>query len=105
MDVARLCVATGQGERVELSAFVVPIICDPLQSQSIAEATHIYAHLRGLKLADYGTGQDNVKVDILAGSDQYWSLVSGRVVRGEHGPTAIETKLGWVLSGPIPEGV
>ena len=30
--------------------------------------------------------------------------MSGRVVRGEHGPTAIETKLGWVLSGPIPEG-
>lgn len=94
-----------QGEGVELSAFVVPIICDPLQSQSIAEASHAYAHLTGLKLADYGTGEDNVEVDILVGSDQYWSLVSGRVVRGEHGPIAIETKLGWVLSGPIPEGI
>ena len=52
----------------------------------------------------YGTGEDNVEVDILVESDQYLSLVSGRVVRGEHGPTAIETKLGWVLSGPIPEG-
>ena len=50
------CVATGQGEGVELSAFVVPIICDPLQRQSISEATHTYAHLRGLALADYGTG-------------------------------------------------
>ena len=105
VDVVRLCVATDQGEDVELSAFVVPIICDPLQSQSIAEATHTYAHLKGLKLADYGSGEDNVEVDILVGSDQYWSLVSGRVVRGEHGPTAIETKLGWVLSGPIPEGM
>ena len=105
VDVVRLSVATGQGEGVELSAFVVPIICDPLQSQSIAEATHTYAHLNGLKLADYGSGEDNVEVDILVGSDQYWSLVSGRVVRGEHGPTAIETKLGWVLSGPIPEGI
>ncbi|XP_068675693.1 uncharacterized protein [Montipora foliosa] len=105
VDVVRLCVATGQGEGVELFAFVVPIICDPLQSQSIAEATHTYAHLKGLELADYGTGEDNVEVDILVGSDQYWRLVSGRVVRGEHGPTAIETKLGWVLSGPIPEGI
>ncbi|XP_068758056.1 uncharacterized protein [Montipora capricornis] len=105
VDVVRLCVTTGQGEGVELFAFVVPIICDPLQSQSIAEATHTYAHLKGLELADYGTGEDNVEVDILVGSDQYWSLVSGRVVRGEHGPTAIETKLGWVLSGPIPEGI
>lgn len=71
MDVVRLCVATDQGEDVELSAFVVPIICDPLQSQSIAEATHTYAHLKGLKLADYGSGEDNVEVDILVGSDQY----------------------------------
>ena len=105
VDVVRLCVANGHGEGVELSAFVVPIICDPLQRQSIAEATHTYAHLRGLKLADYGTGEDNVEVDILIGSDQYGSLVSGRVVQGEHDPTAIETKLGWVLSGPIPEGI
>ena len=34
----------------------------------------------------------------------YCSLVSGSVVRGEPSVTAIETKLGWVLSGPIPEG-
>ena len=44
MDVVRLCVATGQGEGVELSALVVPIICDPLQSQSFAEATHTYGN-------------------------------------------------------------
>ena len=71
----------------------------------LSQATQTYAHLSGLKLADQGTYEDEVEVDILVGSDQYWSLVSGRVVRGEHGPTAIETKLGWVLSGPIPEGI
>lgn len=49
-------------------------------------------------------GEDNIDIDILVGSDQYWSLVSGRVVRGGHGPIAIETKLGWVLLGPVPEG-
>ena len=90
VDVVRLCVATGQGEGVELPAFVVPIICDPLQRQSISEATHTYPHLKGLELADYGTGEDNVEVDILVGSDQYWSLVSaGQGGTGEHGPTAI----------------
>ena len=104
VDVVRLCVATEQGQDVELSAFVVPTICDPLQSQSVVQASLTCAHLKGLKLADYHTGEDNIDIDILVGSDQYWSLVSGRVVRGEHGPTAIETKLGWVLSGPIPEG-
>ena len=51
VDVVRLCVATDQGEGVELSAVGAPIICDPLQSQYSAEATHSYAHLTGLKLA------------------------------------------------------
>ena len=34
------------------------------------------------------------------GSDYYWDLVTGGVCRGSGGPTAILTKLGWVLSGP-----
>lgn len=28
-------------------------------------------------------------------------LISGRVEKGPSGPTAIETRVGWVLSGPI----
>ena len=32
VDVVRLCVATGQGESVDLSAFSFPTICDSLQS-------------------------------------------------------------------------
>ena len=39
---------------------------------------------------------------MLIGSDYYWELVTGRVIRGAQGPTAIHTKLGWVLSGPVP---
>lgn len=37
---------------------------------------------------------------MLIGSDYYWDLVTGGVCRGNVGPTAIHTKLGWVLSGP-----
>ena len=39
---------------------------------------------------------------MLIGSDYYWELVTGGVSRGAQGPTAIHTKLGWVLSGPAP---
>jgi len=84
----------------ELSAFVVPLICDPPQCQSIVDASVVHAHLKGLKLADYSTGEDDMIVDILVGSDQYWQLVSGKVLQGENRPTAIQTRLGWVLSGP-----
>ena len=100
VDVVHLCITTEHGDDVQLSAFVIPLICDPLQSQSIVHASVTHAHLRGLKLADYSTGEDDIMVDILVGSDQYWRLVSGKVVRGDDGPTAIQTKLGWVLSGP-----
>ncbi|XP_044165250.1 uncharacterized protein LOC122949186 [Acropora millepora] len=100
VDVVNLCISTEHGDDVQLSAFVVPLICDPLQNQSIVHANVTHAHLRGLRLADYSTGEDDLMVDILVGSDQYWQLVSGKVLRGEDGLTAIQTRLGWVLSGP-----
>ena len=100
VDVVHLCINTEHGDDMQLSAFVVPLICDPLQSQSIEYASVTHAHLKGLKLADYSTDKDDIMVDILVGSDQYWQLVSGKALRGEDGPTAIQTRLGWVISGP-----
>ena len=37
---------------------------------------------------------------MLIGSEVYWELVTGKVISGQSGPTAIHTKIGWVLSGP-----
>lgn len=45
-----------------------------------------------------------MEIDILIGSDHYWEVVTGRIIRGASGPTAVETNFGWVLSGP-EEGV
>ena len=39
-------------------------------------------------------------MDKLIGSDFYWDLVTGGTIQGQCGPMAINTKLGWVLSGP-----
>jgi hypothetical protein len=60
-----------------------------------------YPHLQELELADFdakGTCNDNI--DILVGANFYWSIVTGDVVRGDNSPTAISSKLGWLLSGP-----
>ena len=51
-------------------------------------------------MADSADASDTLKVDVLIGSDCYWNLVTGRVIRGRSGPIAIHTKVGWVLSGP-----
>ena len=41
-------------------------------------------------------------VDMLIGADYYWELTTVWINRGESGPVAIHTKVGWVLSGPVP---
>ena len=58
----------------------------------------------GLRLADYCAEGETLNVDILVGSDYYWTLVTGHTIRGTRGPTALHTKLGWVLSGPVSCG-
>lgn len=85
---------------LRLSLYVVPMICEPLISQSITACVAESQHLASLDLADYATGETSLEVDILIGSDYYWQLVTGGVSRGVQGPVAIHTKLGWVLSGP-----
>ena len=88
---------------ISLSAYAVPMICEPLQHQFTSQAQQSYDHLRDLNLADCSTGIDNSEVDVLIGCDQYWDLVTGEVRRGENGPTAVCTRLGWVLSGPVED--
>ena len=53
-------------------------------------------------MADCSSLVDNLDIGILIGADQYWKLVTGKIRQEGTGPTAVETKLGWVLSGPVP---
>ena len=57
-------------------------------------------HLRDLPLADFNNnGDNNLNIYILIGGDFYWSFVSGKIRKGRTGAIALETTLGWVLSG------
>ena len=67
----------------------------PFTARTLAKS---YSHLRDLDLADDGQNETTATIDPLVGSDVYWSLVSGR---GDSGPVALDTKVGWVLSGPV----
>ena len=33
--------------------------------------------------------------------DYYWSIVNNQVIKAKEGPIALETKVGWILSGPV----
>ena len=55
-----------------------------------------------LQLADNSGDGSPIEVDLLLGANYYWQLTTGEVRRGDDGPVAVGTKLGWVLSGPAP---
>ena len=99
-DVVRLEFITSDNEPLVLPLVVVPHICDRVSVQPIDASRMSYKHLAGLELADSGDVGSHLEIDILIGSDFYWELVTGRVVKGDSGPAAIETRFGWVLSGP-----
>ena len=83
-----------------LSLHVVSTICEPLSCQPVTASIESHGQLMSLDLAESADTDSRLPVDILIGCDQYWELVTGGIRRSEKGPTAIHTKLGWVLSGP-----
>ena len=99
-NIVELGIVTKNGEPLTLSAVVVPHICDPVRMQPISSFKNAYEHFSGLELADLGSITGELEIDVLIGSDHYWRLVTGRVSRGVSGPTTVEIRLGWVLSGP-----
>ena len=98
-DVVQMCVRTLDGMNLYVTSYVVPVICSPVSNQQIQDTLECYPYLQGLQLA-CGTS-DTVSVDVLIGADYYWSFFTGNIIkRDPYGPVALETKLGWVLSGP-----
>ena len=58
-----------------------------------------YGYLSPLDFANISNGNES---ELLIGSDYYWAMVTGETVRGVCGsPVALQTRLGWILSGPI----
>ena len=101
-DVVNLAIKTKNGMSLVVSLLTVPMVCEPLSGQPLNLASEHFPYLAGLELADSSSLEDNLDIGILIGADQYWKLVTGKIRQEGTGPTAVETKLGWVLSGPVP---
>ena len=105
-DVVQLSVkGVNDNLNLYLNAYTVPLICSPLGQQSIELARSTYAHLSDIPLADEGGRDSQLEIDLLIGSDYYWQFMTGEIRRGDSGPVAVKTHLGWVLSGPIESRV
>ena len=89
----------GDSEVLYFRCLVTETICSPLIGQRIDAVREKYSHFNDLDLADRGSGAA-VEVDMLIGGDNYWSVVTGDGnIRGQEGPVALHSKLGYVLSG------
>ena len=76
----------------------------PPQRQEIREAQYRYRYLQGIKLAESCEESEDMEKDLLVGGDHVWKFLLNEVIRRENdleGPVATNTRVGWVLSGPV----
>ena len=101
MDNVILHIKTRSGELVPVSALVVPAIVAPLANITNASISKL-SGLNGLRLAHPISREENFEISVLVGDGSYWNLVGDHIVTGDS-PTAVSSKLGYLLSGPLPE--
>ena len=101
VEMTKIAISLKTGGAIHVMFSTVPLICEPLSCQPIAYTKKKYGHLANLDLANFSRVGDELQIGALIGSNHYWQLVIGKVIEGEHEPTAIHTHLGWVLLGPV----
>ena len=97
--VATMFVHDLNGTRIQISVLIVPKLAAPIRN-SVRAHLHAIPHLQKLPLAHPVTGDENFNISVFIGADYYWDFVQDHVVRGP-GPTAVQSKLGYLLSGPL----
>ena len=85
-----------------MTALAAPAICKPLARQTIQFAQEKCSHISGLTLSDNCSGNEDCPIDILVGLDQYYSIVTSRIIWGKaNEPVALSTHFGYVLGEEI----
>ena len=85
---------TKEGDDLLLRLLTTPVICEPITCAAVKASIRNYEHLQTAREGEL------IEFDVLIGLDHYWDIITGETIRGASGPTAVYTKLGWILSGP-----
>ena len=99
LDTATIQLQTDTGKNIVINTLIVLEIAVPIHN-SISQTTRSLPHLSGLKLADYVHSGAHFEINLLIRADHYWDIIEDKVIRGK-GPTAVQSKIGYLLSGPI----
>ncbi len=102
LPVAQFHIISIDGEHILIQALVKPHIANPIRNRLTGAPHRYFKHLQGLRLAHPIMQDETFRIDILIGSDFYYKIILDRIIRGT-GPTAVESRLGYLLSGPTGE--
>ena len=101
-DIVQLCLRPLHDHlSIYLTTYSIPVICSQICDQPVKFVAEKYEHLQGLQLADNTVSDSDPEITILIGSDQIWNFINGSTMRGQSGPIALESKLGYILSGQV----
>jgi len=100
LAVTSIFVHTLNNIKISVSVLIVPELAAPIHN-SVRTHLNQLPYLHDLRLAHPVTSDENFHISVLIGADFYWRFIQDRVVRGD-GPTAVESRLGYLLSGPLP---
>ena len=100
LTVASILINTLNKGQIPVSVLIVPKLAAPIRN-SIRVHLNKLPYLKGLSLAHPVTSDENFHISVLIGADFYWQFIQDHVIRGD-GPTAVQSRLGYLLSGPLP---
>ena len=94
-----MCLEGASAERCHLKASAVPVICAPFEDYRI----YVEEMNNRFNLKDYIQEEDLItgEIDILIGSDFYWTFVRGETVDLTDNLVLMSTKVGYMLSGTL----
>ena len=98
--VTTISIHTLNGSQIPISVLIVPKLAAPVRN-SIRTHLNQFSYLQGLTQAHPVTSDENFSILVLIVADYYWQFIQDHVVRGD-GPTAVQSRLGYLLSGPLP---
>jgi len=99
LPITTIFLKTTDGGEIPISVLVVPKISQPLRNLPFSYVKEL-PYLKGIRFIHAISDNQEFNISVLIGADFYWSIVQETVIRGP-GPTTVQSKLGYLLSGPL----
>ena len=101
LETASVFVMTDSNQKIPIRVLIAPSIATPIDNRKL-QAVRDLPYLLGLKLAHSVTRDTAFTISLLIDADHYWEIVEDEIIRWK-GPTAIRSKIGYLLSGPVSD--